>query len=62
MRGWQRALSVLEYVIFITVIISALIGINVYLKSALSGKWRGTGDIFGHGRQYEPNRTIITGP
>jgi len=38
--------------------VAALISMAVYTKRALSGKWRGVGDTFGHGRQYEPGVTV----
>jgi Flp pilus assembly pilin Flp len=41
----------------IAVVAVALVAMGVYLKRAVSGKWQDVGDVFGHGRQYEPGRT-----
>lgn len=60
MNNARRALSALEYTAFIALIIVALLGISNYLVSSLGSKWRGVGDIFGHGRQYSPSKTTIT--
>lgn len=61
MKSLRRAYSTLEYMLFTMIIIAALLGMSMYLVSALGGKWRGVGDTFGHGRQYEPGVTKITG-
>ena len=47
----------IEYAFLIVIIVVALIGMSVYLKRALCGKWREMGDTFGYGRQYEPGLT-----
>ena len=43
----------IEFVVLIVVMASALAGMAVYMRRALSGRWRSVGDTFGHGRQYE---------
>ena len=45
----------LEYATLIVLVAAAMIGMAVYVKRALSGRWRSAGDAFGHGRQYEPS-------
>lgn len=47
----------IEYAVLLAIIVAALVGMSVYLKRALSGKWRDVGDAFGYGRQYEPKIT-----
>ncbi|MFC1675073.1 hypothetical protein ACFL1K_04240 [Candidatus Omnitrophota bacterium] len=60
MKNTRRAMMTIEYTFLIIIIVVALIGMSIYLKRALSGSWRGVGDSFGHGRQYEPGATVIT--
>ena len=50
-----------EYLVMITIIIAALIGMGVYLKRGLFGKWREVGDGFGHGKLYEPGQSKKNG-
>ena len=50
---------ILEYSILIAIVIAALVCMQVYVKRALCGRWRQAGDVFGSGRQYEPNLTNI---
>ena len=54
MSSKRKAFLALEYVVLIAIIVAALIGISMYLKRAISGRWRAVGDTFGHGRQYYP--------
>jgi Flp pilus assembly pilin Flp len=49
----KKALSSIEYAVLIIVVVAALIGMSVYLKHAILGKWRDAGDMFGQGRQYD---------
>lgn len=49
----QRGFLTIEYAVFIAIIVAALIGMSVYIKRALGGKWRQAADTFGFGRQYE---------
>lgn len=55
-----RGFSMIEYALIIAVAVAALVGMSVYLKRALSGKWRQSMDSFGSGRQYEPGVTVVT--
>jgi len=50
----SRGFLSLEYALLVAVLIAALVGMAVYLKRSLSGKWRQAGDAFGQGRQYKP--------
>ncbi len=52
MKNLRRSVVNVEYAILITIVVAALIGMAVYFKRALSGKWREAADSFGHGRQY----------
>ncbi len=52
MANPRRSFLSIEYAVMIAIIIAALIGISIYIKRGLSGKWREVGDTFGFGRQY----------
>ena len=43
----------LEYATLVIIVAAAMIGMAIYVKRALSGRWRAVGDSFGQGRQYE---------
>lgn len=54
-RRWGLSFqSVIEYVIFLLVIVLAILEMQVYLRRAVSGKWKESIDVFGKKRQYEP--------
>ena len=57
-RKAQRAFSTIEYALLIAVAVAALITMSVYIKRAVSGRFKDTADSFGFGRQYEPGVTI----
>ena len=50
----KRGSFSLEYAVTVVVVVAAMVGMGVCFKRALAGKWRGIGDSFGYGRQYEP--------
>lgn len=52
----------LDYVVFLTVIIAALILMGVYIRNSLSGKLREGADVFGRGETYVPNVDGVTYP
>jgi uncharacterized protein (UPF0333 family) len=47
----------LEYVMIITVVVAALLGMSIYMKRAVCGKWREAADAIGFGKQYDPQKT-----
>jgi len=49
----SKAVSVIEYSFLIAIVVAALLGIQIYLKRAVSARWRQTADMFGFGRQYQ---------
>lgn len=55
-----RALSIIEYLLILTVITAALLGMQIYMKRAISGRWRQSADVFGHGRQYDAPEVTIS--
>ncbi len=53
-----RGISSIEYAFLFIVLAAAFIGMAVYFKRAISGRWRQTvDDAFGKGRQYDPYAT-----
>lgn len=48
----RRGLTLLEYTLLLIVVIAAFLGMQIYLKRALAGKWKDAADTFGYGRQY----------
>jgi len=50
----KRAIFTIEYVILIALIVAALLAMQFYVRRAICGRFRSTGDGFGGGRQYEP--------
>jgi Flp pilus assembly pilin Flp len=52
MRKHRGAFS-LEYAALVVIVAAAMIGMAIYMKRALMGKWRAVGDTFGHGKQFE---------
>ncbi|MFH0762493.1 MAG: Flp family type IVb pilin [Candidatus Omnitrophota bacterium] len=55
----KSALTTIEYAFLIAIVAAVLIAMSLYIKRALSGKWREVGDTFGYGRQYEVNETVV---
>lgn len=49
----QKAMAITEYSLLIAIVVAALLGMQFYLKRAVCGHWRESGDVFGFGRQYE---------
>lgn len=57
----KKAFSLLEYALLIAIVVAALMAMAIYIKRAVSGKWRsGVDESFGRGRQYEPGLTSVT--
>lgn len=48
----KRAITILEYVLLFAALIAAMMAAQVFLRRALSFKWKETADSFGYGRQY----------
>lgn len=58
-RPYKGSVTI-EYAAFIAILIAALLGMSIYIKRALEGRWRQVGDAFGQGRQYEPGVTVVS--
>jgi len=50
----NKGMLSLEYAVFIVILIAALVAMAVYMRRAICGKMRESGDTFGYGRQYVP--------
>lgn len=59
MNRRNKAFSTIEYAALISIIVAALIGMSIYLKRALSDRWRGVGDGFSYGRQCVPGTKCL---
>ncbi len=59
MRLRQQGFTSMEICVVLIVVIAALMTMWRPLVGAISGRWKQTGDTFGSGLQYEPNRTVI---
>ena len=55
----RKGTFTIEYGMLIIILVAALLGMFIYLRSALCGRWRQTVDSFGDGRLYFPYRTEI---
>ena len=55
--------SLLDYVLFLTIIIATLLIIGYYVRNSFSGKYREAAETFGAGEVYSPqdspNRSLI---
>lgn len=56
----RKGVSIIEYSLLIAIVIAALIGIQIYVKRAICSNWKNAGDVFGFGRQFQPDTTQIT--
>ena len=60
MRKMARGMSVIEYSLVVAAVAIGLVGMSVYVKSAISGRWKQSMDVFGFGRQYESGKTTVS--
>ncbi len=54
----RKAASIIEYSLLFAVEVAAILGMQFYLKRAISGSWRQAADTFGYGRQYDPKYDV----
>jgi len=57
----KRGSLFIEYTVFIVFMATALLLIGMYVQRGISGRWREAADVYGGGRQYQPNNTNISG-
>ncbi len=58
MKITNKAFSVIEYSIFIILIITALYVSKDFISRAIMGHWQAAGDTFAFGRQYDATHTM----
>ncbi len=59
----KRAVTILEYALLLVALATATMAAQVFLRRAVSFKWKETADGFGFGRQYitqGEHKTVIT--
>ena len=49
----------IEYCMIVAILAGALVGIQIYLKRAICGRWRQTADVFGFGRQAQATDCML---
>lgn len=59
MRRSSRGMFTVEYGVLLVIVVATLLSMVMYTMRALCGRWKEVGDTFGHGRQYDPGKTII---
>jgi hypothetical protein len=50
----QKATSALEYIAIMILVMACILLFERYIARGFFGQWKKAGDIFGHGRQYDP--------
>ena len=53
----SRGSFMVENAALMAIVVAALVSMAIYLKRAISGKYREVGDVFSQGRQFEPGVT-----
>lgn len=57
----RKGFLAIEYTVLVAIVIAAFLGMYVYIRRAISGRWRAQVDsLGGYGRQYEPFVTTKT--
>ena len=49
----RKSNVMIEYSVLAVIVLAAFLGIQIYLKRAISGRWRDSADSIGRGRQYQ---------
>ncbi len=57
-KGRASGNFAIEYAFLIAVVVASLLGMAVYMKRAIAGRWRGIADSMGHGQQYDPKKSV----
>lgn len=55
----KRGAFSIEYAVLIAIVIAALLGMQIFIKRSIMGRWRQAADTFGAGKQYEPGVTVV---
>jgi Flp pilus assembly pilin Flp len=54
----MSGMAMIEYVVLLLAILTALISFSYYVKRSLQGNYRKAGENFGYGREYSPTATL----
>ena len=54
---FKKAQSTLEIAAFLILIVGAMLVFQKYIAQGIYGRWKGVGDSWSHGRQYDKNQT-----
>ena len=57
-RRCRKGFSTIEYVLLLIILMSTLILFKDNILRGFGGRWKGVGDQFGFGRQFEPKDTV----
>jgi hypothetical protein len=50
----RKASTVMEYMTLVVFLLGALLVFQQYIVNGFSGQWKQAGDVFSHGKQYDP--------
>lgn len=53
----KKGQNTMEFMTVFVLIIGAFLVFGKYISRALNGRWKSTGDMWSHGRQYDPDLT-----
>ena len=53
-KNTRKAAVIMEYLALLLFIVSAIYIFQFYILRGLSGGWKKAGDVFGHGKQFDP--------
>lgn len=56
-----QASSTVEYTALLTLFLAAMIILQPYIWRGFMGRWKASGDTFGHGRQFDPRPYGVLG-
>lgn len=57
MFSTRKAISTVEYTFLILIVLGVLFAMWPYIKGAMTGKWKSSGESFGYGRRFDPTRS-----
>ena len=56
----KKGQGILDYVVLLIVVITALLVVSYYIRNVICGKFRDGADVFGQGETYQPGSTTVT--
>ena len=58
LKNNNKASAIIEYTVLILLFIGAIVAMNNQVRRVFFGRWKESSDRFGHGQQYDPNKTL----